>query len=94
VIVTQERIPHARIITPAKTFVKHAFVMGDGEARVERQGQTLATLTDVSAEFVGGVHRVEGKNEGREEIWKVDNLGCGCRNVPQVFDTDERDRPT
>jgi hypothetical protein len=95
VITTQERIPHARIITRALTYVKHEFRLADGVAEIRRQGTVFQTLTDAHAEFAGGVHRLVGRNDAGEiEVWRVDNLGCGCRNTASVSETAERDVPT
>lgn len=89
-----DRIAHARIVTRSKTFVKHEFRLGDGTAEVRRNGQILVALTNVQATSVAGAHRVEGANaDGLPEVWNVDNLGCGCRNIPQILDTDERQIP-
>lgn len=93
--ITQERIARARVVTPASTFVKHDFVLGDGVALVRRDSQTVAELSDVTAEYAGPRIRVEGTTPGGERaVWLVDNLGCGCGTVPHVLPTPETDIPT
>lgn len=93
--VTSDKMGNARIVTRSKTFVKHAFTFDQGVATVSR-AKVEATLTDVTAAYSSpGVLRLEGTNtDGQPEVWRVDNLGCGCRNIVQVLDTAEEDVPT
>lgn len=93
--VLSDKMGNARIVTPTLTFVKHRFEFDAGVAQVSRM-KVEATLTDVTAAYVSpGVLRLEGTNsDGLPEVWRVDNLGCGCRNTVQVLDTAAEDVPT
>lgn len=92
------RCPYARTVTPSSTYVKHEFCITGTVAEVKRNGNTLATLTDASAEFAGvgknRTGRVEGTNgDGAREVWDV-VCSCGCGEVARIFDTEPMYIPT
>lgn len=92
-------IRFARIITPTMTWAKYAVaVTPDGLAIVRhpRDTKPSATLDNVQV-FTNpdGTFRFEGNNAaGEREVWKVDNLGCGCRDATHEYPTAMEDIPT
>jgi hypothetical protein len=97
-VTVDTRCPYARTVTPASTYVKHEFCITDQTAEVKRNGNTLLTLTEASAEFTGTgknrTGRIEGTNVwGKPEIWNV-VCSCGCGEIARIMDTEQMYVPT
>jgi hypothetical protein len=94
--VAQDRIPHARVVTPTVTFVKHEFRLAAGEASV-RRGPDIKrqmVLTEEAGVYEPGVYRLVGLVDGQSEIWRVDNQGCGFGVAVKELPTDPNEIPT
>lgn len=93
--VTQDRIPHARIVTPSVTFEKHEFRIQDLVAEVRRgpDVKRVMLITEDVGTYPDATYRLVGLVDGTPEIWRVDNQGCGCGMAVSEIETPENEVP-